>query len=97
MGFHKKYCGLVTKKFNDFFIVETNNDKNLKINKKFLCKVRKSINFRNQIIYVGDEVFIDQIDLNLIRISANQSIVTEKNIKYELDKYTIPFFDLDYY
>ena len=43
------------------------------------------------------EEYIDQIDLNLIRISANQRIVTEKNIKYELDKYIIPFFDLDYY
>ena len=79
MGFHKKYCGLVTKKFNDFFIVETNNDQNLKINKKFLCKVRKSINFRNQIIYVGDEVFIDQIDLKSKRARI-ESLVKRKNL-----------------
>ena len=57
-----KYLGLVTKKFNDFFLVDLINQENSGNNEKFLCKVRKSISFRDQLIYVGDEVVIDNID-----------------------------------
>ena len=55
--------GLVTKKFNDFFLVDLINQKNFRNSEKFLCKVRKSMNFKDQLIYVGDEVVIDNIDL----------------------------------
>ena len=60
---NNKYLGLVTKKFNEFFLVDLKNNENLESNKRFLCKVRKSINFKDQFIYVGDEVVIDNIDL----------------------------------
>ena len=62
MKTNSKYLGLVTKKFNDFFLVDLKNQENLRNSEKFLCKVRKSINFKDQLIYVGDEVFIDNID-----------------------------------
>jgi len=55
--------GLVTKKFNNFFLVDLKNQENFRNCKRFLCKVRKSINFKDQFIYVGDEVEIDNIDL----------------------------------
>ncbi len=58
-----KHLGLVTKKFNDFFLVDLKNKENYGNTEKFLCKVRKSINFKDQLIYVGDEVVIDNIDL----------------------------------
>ena len=58
-----KYLGLVTKKFNQFFLVELKNQENSGNSQKFLCKVKKCINFKNQLIYVGDEVVIDDIDL----------------------------------
>ena len=58
-----KNLGLVTKKFNDFFLVDLKNQKNCAKIERFLCKVRKSINFKDQLIYVGDEVVIDNIDL----------------------------------
>ena len=63
MKTNSKYLGLVTKKFNDFFLVDLKNQENLGNSKRFLCKVRKSINFKDQLIYVGDEVVIDNIDL----------------------------------
>lgn len=70
-----KFLGLVTKKFNQYFLVELNNNENFENNKRFLCKVRKSVNFRNQLIYVGDEVLIDHIDIKSKRaliISLNK-------------------------
>ena len=63
MKTNSKYLGLVTKKFNDFFLVDLKIQENSIVSEKFLCKVRKSINFKNQLIYVGDEVVIENIDL----------------------------------
>ena len=63
MKFNSKYFGLVTKKFNEFFFVDLKNKENFGNSERFLCKVRKSINFKDQFIYVGDEVEIDNIDL----------------------------------
>ena len=63
MKTNSKYLGLVTKKFNEFFLVDLKNKENFGNSKKFLCKVKKSINFKDQFIYVGDEVVIDNIDL----------------------------------
>ena len=58
-----QYLGLVTKKFNEFFLVDIKNKAKFGNSKRFLCKVKKSINFKDQLIYVGDEVLIDHIDL----------------------------------
>jgi len=63
MKSNSKHLGLVTKKFNDFFLVDLKNYENAASSEKFLCKVRKSINFKDQLIYVGDEVIIENIDL----------------------------------
>ena len=76
---HKKYKGLVTKKFNEFFLVELNQNENLEINKKLLCKLRKSVNYRNQLIFVGDYVIIDQIDLKNKRATI-ESLVERDNL-----------------
>ena len=58
-----KNLGLVTKKFNEFYLVDLKHKENNGNTKRFLCKVKKSINFKDQLIYVGDEVEIDNIDL----------------------------------
>jgi len=63
MKTNSKQLGLVTKKFNEFFFVDLKNKENFGNSERFLCKVRKSINFKDQFIYVGDEVEIDNIDL----------------------------------
>ena len=78
------YSGLVTKKFNEFFFVDIYDNKNLN-NKRFLCKVRKSVNFRNQFIYVGDEVVIDHIDFKSKR-AVIVSLIKRKNL---LDRPTV--------
>jgi len=62
MKTNSKHLGLVTKKFNEFFFVDLKNKENFGNSERFLCKVRKSINFKDQFIYVGDEVEIDNID-----------------------------------
>ena len=62
MKTNSKYLGLVTKKFNQFFLVDLKNQENSGNSEKFLCKVKKSVNFKDQLIYVGDKVAIENID-----------------------------------
>jgi len=71
--------GLVTKKFNEFFLVDLKNQENFGDSGRFLCKVRKSINFKDQLIYVGDEVVIDKIDLKSKR-AVITSLKKRKNL-----------------
>ena len=63
MNTNSQNLGLVTKKFNEFFLVDLKNKENCVNTERFLCRVKKSINFKDQFIYVGDEVEIDNIDL----------------------------------
>ncbi len=79
MKVDKKYKGLVTKKFNEFYLVELDKDEVSGFNKKFLCKIRKSLNFRNQLIFVGDEVIVYQIDLQSKRATI-ESLVKRNNL-----------------
>ena len=79
MKINSKNLALVTKKFNDFFLVDLKNHKNSGNSEKFLCKVRKSINFKDQLIYVGDEVVIDNIDLKSKRALIT-SLKKRKNL-----------------
>ena len=74
-----KNLGLVTKKFNDFFLVDLKNQENFGNSERFLCKVRKSINFKDQLIYVGDDVVIDNIDLKRKRAIIT-SLKKRKNL-----------------
>ncbi len=79
MKINNKHLGLVTKKFNDFFLVDLKNQENFVNSERFLCKVRKSINFKDQLIYVGDEVVIDNIDLKSKR-AVIKSLKKRKNL-----------------
>jgi len=74
-----KYLGLVTKKFNEFFLVNLQNEENFGKSKRFLCKVKKSINFKDQLIYVGDEVAIEKIDFKSKR-AVITSLKKRKNL-----------------
>ena len=75
MKINSKYLGLVTKKFNDFFLVDLKNQENFGNSEKFLCKVKKSINFKDQLIYVGDEVAIEKIDIKSKRAVITLSLI----------------------
>ena len=79
MKIDSKHSGLVTKKFNQFFLVDLKNKENFDHSKRFLCKVRKSINFQDQLIYVGDEVVIDNIELRSKR-AVITSLKKRKNL-----------------
>jgi len=79
MKTNSKNLGLVTKKFNDFFLVQLKNQENSEVSDKFLCKVRKSINFKDQLIYVGDEVIIENIDLKS-KLAVITSLKKRKNL-----------------
>ena len=76
---HSKHQGLVTKKFNEFFLVDLKNQENSGNSEKFLCKVKKSINFKDQLICVGDEVVIENIDLKSKRALIT-SLKKRKNL-----------------
>jgi len=76
---NRKHSGLVTKKFNEFFLVDLKNKENFGNNERFLCKVRKTINFKDQLIYVGDEVVIDNLDLRSKRATIT-SLKKRKNL-----------------
>ena len=79
MKTNSKHLGLVTKKFNEFFLVDLKNQENFGKSDRFLCKVRKSINFKDQLIYVGDEVVIDNLDLRSKRALIT-SLKKRKNL-----------------
>jgi len=79
MKTNSKHLGLVTKKFNDFFLVDLKNQENYGNCEKFLCKVKKSINFKDQLIYVGDEVGIEKIDFKSKR-AVITSLKKRKNL-----------------
>ena len=79
MKVNKKYKGLVTKKFNEFYLVELDKDETSVVNKKFLCKIKKSVNFRNQFVFFGDEVIVYQIDLQSKRATI-ESLVKRNNL-----------------
>ncbi len=79
MKTERKHLGLVTKKFNDFFLVDIKNQENFRNSDRFLCKVRKSINFKDHLIYVGDNVEIDNIDLKSKR-AVITSLKKRKNL-----------------
>ncbi len=79
MKISTKNLGLVTKQFNDFYLVDLKNQENSGISERFLCKVRKSINFKDQLIYVGDKVVIENIDLKSKR-AVITSLIKRKNL-----------------
>ena len=79
MKINSKYLGLVTKKFNEFFLVDLKNREKFGNKAKFLCKVKKSINFKEQLIYVGDEVVIDNFDFRSKRALIT-SLKKRKNL-----------------
>ena len=79
MSAKKKIKGLVIKKFNEFYSVEIKHHENSDFNNKFLCKLKKSVNFRNQLVFVGDEVILYQIDLKSKRATI-ESLVKRTNL-----------------
>jgi len=79
MKTNSKDIGLVTKKFNEFFLVHSNTKDHFGNNERFLCKVRKSINFKDQLIYVGDEVVIENINFKSKR-AVITSLKKRKNL-----------------
>ena len=69
---------LVTKKFNNFFYVDILENKNEKGRLRFLCKSRKNLYFTNQLIVVGDEVIISEINL-AARTAIIENLIERKN------------------
>ena len=79
MALFNKRRALVTKKFNNFFYVDVlGNNKNEKGRLRFLCKSRKNLYFKNQLIVVGDEVIISEINL-ATRTAIIENLIERKN------------------
>ena len=69
---------LVTKKFNNFFYVDIFDNNNEQGRLRFLCKSRKNLYFKNQLIVVGDEVIISEINL-AARTAIIENLIERKN------------------
>jgi len=79
MALFNKRKALVTKKFNNFFYVDIlENNKNEKGRLRFLCKSRKNLYFKNQLIAVGDEVIISEINL-AAKTAIIENLIERKN------------------
>ena len=79
MALINKKKALVTKKFNNFFYVDIlENNKNEKGRLRFLCKSRKNLYFKNQLIVVGDEVIISEINF-AERTAIIENLIERKN------------------
>ena len=79
MNDSKEYLGLVTKKFNEFCYVSLIDKNILKENQNFLCTVRKSLNFKNNSIFVGDRVNIEKVDF-LNSTAVIKKLINRENI-----------------
>ena len=75
----KQKRGLVTKKFNEFFYVDIQENFKFTDQKRFLCKSRKSIRFKNDFICVGDQVIISQIDVSE-KTAVIDNLIKRKNL-----------------
>ena len=71
--------GLVTKKFNEFFFVDIQDTLSDTNQKRFLCKSRKSIRFKNEIIFVGDQVVINKIN-SVEKTAVITKLIKRKNL-----------------
>jgi len=71
--------GLVTKKFNEFFYVDIVEKENISENKRFLCKSRKSIRYKEKFIFVGDIVTISKINYTN-KTAVIDSFLERKNL-----------------
>ena len=71
--------GLVTKKFNEFFYVDMlEDDKGLE-NKRFLCKSRKNMIYKQKYIFVGDKVILSEINYK-DKTAVIENLLERKNI-----------------
>jgi len=71
--------GLVTKKFNEFFYVDMlEDDKGLE-NKRFLCKSRKNMIYKQKYIFVGDKVILSEINYK-DKTALIENLLERKNI-----------------
>jgi len=71
--------GLVTKKFNEYFYVDIQENLSYSNQKRFLCTSRKSIRFKNKFIFVGDEVIVSQID-EKAKTAVITNLIQRKNL-----------------
>ena len=78
MALLNKRKALVTKKFNNFFYVDILDNKTEQKRLRFLCKSRKNLYFKNQLIVVGDEVIISEINL-AARTAIIENLIERKN------------------
>ena len=75
----KRIQALVTKKFNNFFYVDILYPQNKEEGKlRLLCKSRKNLYFKNQFIVVGDQVIINEINLDE-KTAIIESLIERKN------------------
>ena len=71
--------GLVTKKFNEFFYVDMLENDDSSRSKRFLCKSRKSISYQQKYIFVGDIVYLTEIN-TINNTAIIENLIERKNM-----------------
>ena len=71
--------GLVTKKFNNFFYVDILDPDYVNEVTRYLCKSRKSIFYKKNLIFVGDEVMVSNIN-KIAKTATIESLLKRKNL-----------------
>ena len=71
--------GLVTKKFNSFFYVDILEKNQSQEVTRFLCKSRKNIFYKKNLIFVGDEVIVGEINIKR-RTAIIENLLERKNL-----------------
>ena len=73
--------GLVTKKFNEFFYVDLVENKQFHKQQRFLCKSRKAVHYKNNFIFVGDQVIFTKINSEK-NIGVIEKLIKRNNLLY---------------
>ena len=100
MKTNRKHLGLVTKKFNEFFLVDLKNKENFGNSKKLLCKVKKDSKLKRDGVTIYSEISVsylqailgDTVEITTVHGNVNLKIPsgTQPNTTLSLENKGVP-------
>ena len=100
MKTNSKYLGLVTKKFNDFFLIDLKNQENFENSEKFLCKVKNDPKLNRDGVTIYSEIAVsylqailgDTVKITTVEGDVNLTIPsgTQPNTTLSLENKGVP-------
>ena len=100
MKINSKYLGLVTKKFNEFFLVDLKNQENSGNSEQFLCKVKNDSKLKRDGVTIYSEIAVsylqailgDTVEITTVDGKVNLKIPsgTQPNTTLSLENKGVP-------